>query len=70
MGDDRPYHMEGIGTVLIKMFDGMAWELKDVRYVPKLKNNLISVGALDLKVSMRDEVLKIVKGSTVVLKGV
>ena len=33
MGDDRPCHMEGIGTVLIKMFDGMVRELKDVRYI-------------------------------------
>jgi len=46
MGDDRPCNMEGIGTVLIKMFDEIAWELKDVRYAPQLKRNLISVGAL------------------------
>ena len=37
MGDDRPCHMEGIGTVLVKMFDGIVQELKDVRYVPQLK---------------------------------
>ena len=34
MGDDRPCNMEGIGTVQIKMFDGMVLELKEVRYVP------------------------------------
>ena len=34
MGDDRPCHMKGIGTVLVKMFDGMVRELKNVRYVP------------------------------------
>ena len=28
------------------MFDGMVRELKDVRYVPQLKRNLISVDAL------------------------
>jgi len=57
MGDDRPCHMEGIGTVLIKMFDGMVQKLKDVRYVPQLKKNLISVGALkawSLEVSISD----------------
>jgi len=48
MGDDRPCHMEGIGTLMIKMFDGMVWELKDVRNVPQLKRNLISVGALEV----------------------
>ena len=39
MGDDRPCHMEGIGTILVKMFDGMVRELKDVSYVPQLKRN-------------------------------
>jgi len=30
MGDDHPCHMEGISTVLVKMFDGIVRELKDV----------------------------------------
>jgi len=38
--------MEGIRTVQIKMFDEIMWEVKKVRYVPQLKRNLISVGAL------------------------
>jgi len=61
------------GTVHINMFDGMVRELKDVRYIPQLKRNLISVGALEalgLEVSIRDGVLKMIKGSMVVLKGV
>ena len=73
MGDDHPCNMEGIGIVQIKMFDEMVRELKEVRYVPQLKRNLISVGALeilDLEVSIRDGVLKMTKGSMVVLKGV
>ena len=55
------------------MFDGMVRELKDVKYIPQLKMNLISVGALKalgLEVSIRDGVLKMVKSSMVVLKGV
>ena len=55
------------------MFDGMIRELKKVRYVPQLKRNLILVGALKtlgLEVSIKDGVLKITKGSMVVLKGV
>jgi len=73
MGDDRPCKMEGIGTVQIKIFDGMVRELKKVRYVPQLKRNLISVGALEilgLEVSIRDGVLKMTKSSIVILKGV
>jgi len=57
--------MEGIGTVQIKMFDGMIRELKEVRYVSQLKRNLISVGALKtlgLLVSIKDGVLKMTKG--------
>jgi len=46
MGDDHPYKVEGIGTVCIKIFDGIVQELKEVRYVPQLKRNIISVGTL------------------------
>jgi len=46
MVDDRPCHMDRTGIILVKMFDGMVRELKDVRYVPQLKRNLISVDAL------------------------
>jgi len=73
MGDDHPCHMEGMGIVLVKMFDRMMRELKDVRYKSQLKRNFISVHALkalSLEVSIRDGILKIIKGSMVVLKGV
>ena len=71
--DDRPCNMEGIGTVHIKMFDVMVRELKEVRYVPQVKKNLISVGALEALghvVYVRDSVLKITRGSMVMMKGV
>ena len=44
-----------------------------MRYVPQLKRNLISIGALEvlgLVISVRDGVLKMIKGSMVVIKGV
>jgi len=59
--------------VHIKMFDGMTRELKEVRYVPRLKRNLVSVGvfeALGLKVSTRDGVLEKTRDSMVVLKDI
>jgi len=37
MKDDYPCNMEGIGTVIFKIFDGKVQELKEVRYVPQLK---------------------------------
>ena len=39
--------MEGVGTIRIRMFDGIVRELKGVRYVPQLKRNLIFVGILE-----------------------
>ena len=60
MGDDHSCNVEGIGIVRIKMFDGIVRELKEVRYVPELKRNLISVGALEalgFVVSIRDGIL-------------
>ena len=46
MGDDHPCNVKGIGTVCIKMFDEIVRELKEVMYVPQLKRNRISIGAL------------------------
>ena len=73
MGNDHPCNIEGMGTVRIKKEDGIVRELKEVRYVPQLKSNLISVDALEalgLVISIRDGVLKMIKGSMVVMKGV
>jgi len=55
------------------MFDGIVRELKEVRCVSQLKKNLISVGALetlDRVVFIRVGILKMTKGSMVVMKGV
>jgi len=65
MGDDHLCNIEGIGIVRVKMADGIVRELKEVRYVPQLKRNLILVGALEvlgLVISIRDSVLKMIKG--------
>ncbi|KAA0063883.1 Retrovirus-related Pol polyprotein from transposon TNT 1-94 [Cucumis melo var. makuwa] len=37
----------GIGSVTLKFKDGIATLLRNVRYVPSLKRNLISLGMLD-----------------------
>jgi len=73
MSDDRLYNMEGIGTVRIKMFDGMVQKLKEVQYVYQLKKILIFVGvleALSLEVPIRDGILQMIKGSIAILKSV
>ena len=73
MCDDHLCNMKGAGIIFIKMFDGMIRELKEMRYVSQFKKYLISVGvlkALDLEISGRDDVLKMLRGSMVVMKGV
>ncbi|KAE8725113.1 hypothetical protein F3Y22_tig00009009pilonHSYRG00067 [Hibiscus syriacus] len=53
--------------------DGSTRVLTDVRYVPNLKKNLISLGALESKgsvVTMRDGVLKVTYGALVMMKGI
>ena len=72
MSDNFTCNMNGVCIVLIKMFDGMVRELKNVRYIPQMKN-LISIGALEvhgLEFSGRDRVFRMLHGSMVVLKGV
>ena len=41
------YKTVGVGSIRIKMFDGIVRELTNVKYVPNLKLRLISLGVLD-----------------------
>ncbi|KAG8478589.1 hypothetical protein CXB51_028432 [Gossypium anomalum] len=62
----------GVGTIKVKMFDGVVRTLSDVLHVPELKRNLISLSTLDSKGyrhTAESGVLKISKGSLVVMKG-
>lgn len=55
------------------MHDGAVRVLTNVRYVPDLKKNLISLGALDskdFKITIEGGVLKVVYGALVLMKGV
>ena len=55
------------------MFNGMERILQEVRYIPSLKMNLISLGMLDqigCSFKAKNGCLKVVKGSLVILKGV
>ncbi|GJX95918.1 retrovirus-related pol polyprotein from transposon TNT 1-94 [Tanacetum coccineum] len=61
----------GIGTIRIKMHDGVVRTLTDVRHVPDLKKNLISLGVLDskgFKYTSENGVLRVSKGALVVMK--
>ena len=72
MGNDESCKTAGVGSIRLKNHDGSTRVLTDVRYVPKLKKNLISLGALESKgfaMTIRDGILKVTSGSLVVMKG-
>ena len=73
MGSDQSCKTVGIGSVRIKMHDGVVRTLVNVRHIPDLRKGLISLGMLEskgCKVVAIGGVLKVVHGSTVVMKGI
>jgi len=73
MKNDIACQMIGISTVRIKMFNGVVRDLTDVRYVSQVKKNIISVRTVEskgLKVTLENIILKVTKGSLVVMKGI
>ncbi|XXG79495.1 hypothetical protein AAC387_Pa09g0546 [Persea americana] len=72
LGDDEPCDIIGKGDVQIKLPNGSIWKLNDVRHVPSLKRNLISVGQLAISghvTVFADDFWKVTKGSMVVARG-
>src|SRR5436190_7682074 len=72
MGNDASCRVTGIGNIKIKMYDGMIRTLGDVRHVPDLRKNLISLGTLDGNgYNYRSEggIMKVGKGAMTVMKG-
>ena len=51
MGNNVPCKFVGIGSIQIRMHDGVVRTLTKVRHIPELKKNLVFVGAMDLKSS-------------------
>ena len=72
MGNDATCAVIGIGIVKIKMFDGVVRVLSNVRHVPDLRKNLISLGVSDdlgYSYSSKGGIMKITKGALMVMKG-
>ena len=69
MGNNASCKVVGIGTMLIKMFHRVVRTLRDVRHVPDLQRDLISLSTLDAKGYKyigEGRVQKISKGALVV----
>ena len=49
LGDDYQYPIKGSGEASYKLDSVKSLKMKDVLYVPGLKNNLLSISALDAK---------------------
>ncbi|KAG8485820.1 hypothetical protein CXB51_019217 [Gossypium anomalum] len=74
MGNDSSSKVIGIdiGIVKIKMHDGTIRTLSDVKYVPDLRKNLISLSILYLKgcrINIESSGIKVSRGGLVLLKG-
>ena len=46
LGNDHPCLVAGVGTIRVRMFDGVVRTLSNVKHVPELKKILISLGYL------------------------
>ena len=73
LADNQPCKVAGIGSISLKNHDGSTRLLIDVRYIPKLEKNLISLGTLESKgftIILQNGILKIVSRALVVMKGI
>jgi hypothetical protein len=72
MGNDARSKTIGRGTIKVRMFDKIVKILTNVKYVPDLKKNLISLGTLDslgYGYLAKNRVIKMTKGAMMIMKG-
>ena len=73
LGNNLACKVAGIGTINIRMFDEIERDLKQVRYVPELKRNLISLGVIDqvgCSIKSENGNLQIEENGLVIMKGI
>jgi hypothetical protein len=71
LGDDAPCKIVGMGNVQIKQKNGNQWLLKEVRHVPNMRKNMISIGQLASEgciSTFTDNVWKVTKESPMIAK--
>ncbi|KAD7478133.1 hypothetical protein E3N88_01269 [Mikania micrantha] len=72
LGDDRLCKIEGQGSVMLRLENGVETRLQNVRYIPELTRSLISLGTFEKEgysVSLKNGKAKVINGSLVVLTG-
>ncbi|KAL8497416.1 hypothetical protein ACS0TY_020925 [Phlomoides rotata] len=73
LGNDQVCPVKGIRNIRIKTHNGSCKVLADVRFIPNLKRNLISLGMLELRgihFKSNGGILLVRKGSDVVMRGI
>lgn len=72
LGDRKPYQILGSCNINIIMFDGCSRPLHNVRYVLKLKRNLISTRTLNANgcmINIDKGIIKVIRGVMTLMKG-
>jgi len=72
LADGKSLDIIGRGDINIKASNGSVWTLNNVRHIPALKRNLISIGQLDDEghyTTFGDEHWKVMKANLVVARG-
>ncbi|GJU38495.1 retrovirus-related pol polyprotein from transposon TNT 1-94 [Tanacetum coccineum] len=70
--NDNELKIIGIGSIMVKMHNGIVRTIRDVRHVEGLKKNLLSLGQLDdlgCKVEIQNKIMKVIKGALVLMRG-
>ena len=73
MANNSVFKVVGTGTIKIRTHEGSFCTLNEVRHAPLMTKNLISLSLLDSKGftwSGKDGVLRLWKGSNLIMKGV
>ena len=71
MGNNVVCKTVGIDNICMRMFDGQVRTLTNVRHIPDLRKNLLSLGALkaqECNFSCADGGIKVTKNSMMILK--
>ncbi|KAG8486238.1 hypothetical protein CXB51_019548 [Gossypium anomalum] len=72
IGNSSPCKVISIGTVQINMHDRIIRTLSDIRHVPNLKKNLISLGSLDpkgCKIVIKSSDIKVSRQAFILIRG-
>ncbi|GKE04317.1 retrotransposon protein, putative, ty1-copia subclass, partial [Tanacetum coccineum] len=73
LGNNRECKITGIGKVRVQLKEGSSFVLHNVRYIPELKRNLISLGTLEKEgyaVKLQSGKVKVINGSRVISSGI